>query len=82
MTILTNQPYASKPRITKKVAVSKDLTIEDLNFIYERPIEYELDDEILNLVEDYRRKNNLLININYKKEVRDSIVINPNRKKN
>ena len=82
MTILTNQPYASKPRITKKVALSKDLTIEDLNFIYERPIEYELDDELINLVEDYRRKNNLPINQNYKKDVRENIVINPNRNKN
>ncbi len=43
--------------------------MEDLNFIYDRTSEYELDEEVLKLVEDYRIENNLSINNNYRHEV-------------
>jgi hypothetical protein len=69
-TLISNQQYVPKPLITKKVALEKHLTLEDLSFIYERPTEYELDKETLQLVIDYRLRNQLPINQNYQKDVK------------
>jgi len=65
-----SRSFGAKPLINLKVAKEKGLNIQDLNFIYENTDSYELDDELLNRVEDYRRKNNLFTNQNYKKEVK------------
>ena len=65
-TLLNYQPFAVKPLITKKVATENDLTIDDLNFIYERPSEYELDDEVVKIVEEFRKNKGLKINPHYK----------------
>ena len=81
LTLISNQPYVAKPLITKKIALTKNLTIEDLSFIYERPIEYELDKETLQLVLEYRVKNKLPLNPNYEKEVRLNLEENLSRKK-
>jgi hypothetical protein len=78
-TRLNYQPYAVKPIITRKVAFEKDLTIEDLNFIYERPIEYELDSELMKIVEEYRKSKGLEINPNYTIEAKKNYVENMNR---
>ena len=78
-TLLNYQPYAVKPIITRKVAHEKDLTIEDLNFIYERPIEYELDSELMKIVEEYRKSKGLGINPNYTIEAKKNYVENMNR---
>lgn len=65
-----NRPFGLKPLITFKIANEKGLMIEDLNFIYENTDSYELDDELLKRVEDYRKNKNLFINKDYKKEVK------------
>jgi len=80
MTLITNQPYAAKPLINRKVSLNKNLTIQDLNFIYERTSEYELDQEMKNEIEEYRVKNNLPINPKYTAEVKCNLIENPNRK--
>jgi hypothetical protein len=59
--------------------LEKDLTVEDLNFIYERPTEYELDSEVLKIVEDYRKIKGFEINPNYKIESKKNYVENLNR---
>lgn len=80
-TLLNYQPYALKPLITKKVAIEKDLSIDDLNFIYERPTEYELDSEILKIIENHRKSKGLEINPNYTIEAKKNYVENLNRNK-
>lgn len=60
--------------------MARNLTSEDLNFIYERPVEYELDKEMIQFVEEYRKKNKLPINTNYRNEVKFNLVENPNRR--
>lgn len=79
-TLISNQQYLPKPLITKKVALDKHLTLEDLSFIYEKPLEYELDKETLQLVIDYRLRNELPINKNYDKDVKKGLLENKNRK--
>ena len=78
LTLVSNKPLANKPLISKKIAVSKKLTIDDLSFIYEHPNEYELDKEMQDLVKDFRIKNNLKLNENYIKEVRLHFIENLN----
>ncbi len=58
-----------KPRIDSKVVIDKGLTLDDLNFIYERPEEYELDSKLLLEVDQYRLGIKLRINENYINEV-------------
>lgn len=59
------KPFNIKPLITKKVVEEKNLTIEDLNFIYENSDEYELDPFVLKEVESYRKKNKMNLNRYY-----------------
>jgi hypothetical protein len=75
-TLLTYQPYISKPIITKKLAKEKGLSIEDVSFIYENPDEYELDDELLIEVENWRKNKYLPINKNYKYQVKNVLIEN------
>jgi hypothetical protein len=77
-----NKPYAMKPLITTQTASEKGLTIEDLNFIYLRPEEYELDTELLLQVENFRREHNLEINEEYMKKVRTHALLDKNTKWN
>jgi hypothetical protein len=58
-----------KPRIDSKVVLEKGLNLEDLNFIYERPEEYELDSKLIIEVEHYRLAKNLQINEKYLEDV-------------
>lgn len=71
-----NKPFGIKPLITVKTAKEKGLNTDDLNFIYESTDSYELDDELIKRVEDYRKKNNLHINSNYKIEARKCKITN------
>lgn len=71
-----NRPFGIKPLINVKVAKEKGLNIDDLNFIYESNDSYELDDELLKRVENYRKNNNLFINPDYKKEVKKCKITN------
>ena len=64
---LNLKPVGMKPLITKKIAEDNNLTIEDLNFIYENNDEYELDSIVRKEVENFRRKSNLSVNISYPK---------------
>ncbi len=59
------KPFNLKPLITKKIVEEKNLTIEDLNFIYENSDEYELDPLILKEVESYRKMNKMSLNKYY-----------------
>jgi hypothetical protein len=59
------KPFNIKPLITKKIVEEKDLTIEDLNFIYENNDEYELDPVVLKEVESYRKLNKMSLNKYY-----------------
>ncbi len=65
-----NRPFGVKPLIDVKISKEKGLNIDDLNFIYENTDSYELDDELIKRVEDYRKTKNMFINENYKKEVK------------
>jgi hypothetical protein len=69
LTLVTNQPFILKLRIDSKVVREKGLNIEDLNFIYESPEEYELDSKLISEVEHYRLGKNLKINEKYLEDV-------------
>jgi hypothetical protein len=51
------KPANTKPLITKQIVGQQNLTMEDLNFIYENNDEYELDIPLLKEVEEFRIKN-------------------------
>lgn len=53
------KPANTKPLITQKIVHEQQLTMEDLNFIYENSDEYELDQNLIRQVEAYRVKNKL-----------------------
>ena len=59
-----------KPLITMKTVEEKGLNFSDLFFIYEHPFEYELDEELLELVEVRRKMRGMEINSNYKEDLK------------
>ena len=73
--MLKNKPFGTKPLITFKIANERKLNVEDLNFIYENTDSYELDDELLKRVIEYRKNRNLSINQNYKIDVKKSTIL-------
>ena len=59
---LRMKPFGIKPLITKQIVLEKNLSMDDLNFIYENNDEYDLDSYVLKEVEAYRIRNNLSLN--------------------
>lgn len=74
-----SKPFGLRPLITEKIAIEKNLDIKDLNFIYENTQSYELEESLIKKVEIFRRKNNLIINETYRKDVKKDQIIRYNK---
>ncbi len=73
--IESSKPFGIKPLINEKIVYDKNLDISDLNFIYENTQSYELEECLIKKVEVFRRKNGLIINETYRKDVKKDVVL-------